>query len=165
MLPICELRTPILSVVLKVPRLNNLGTRPQEQSSLETVSLTDRAQCMRMSSIDVGLHYDSMVMLTCKLHVLLAAASAIVLICPGSHKLCPPPVQTPGTMCNTCSIKHFTRFVMVLIWRQTDKIQLKSSETADSRMIGRGEWLPTSRRCTHIVPCVWRLNPSGVLRD
>jgi len=64
-------------VALQVPRLNNLGTKPQEQSSLGTVSLTDCVQCMRMSSINVGLdHYDSMVMLTCKL--LLAAAKATV---------------------------------------------------------------------------------------
>ena len=53
-----ELRTLILSVA---PRLNNLGMRPQVQSSLGTVSLTDRALCMRMSSIHVGLDYDSMV--------------------------------------------------------------------------------------------------------
>jgi len=50
-----------------VPRLNNLGTRPQEWSSQGTVNLTDCAQCMRMSSMNVGLDYDSMVMLTCKL--------------------------------------------------------------------------------------------------
>jgi len=41
---------------------------------------------MRMSSIDMGLDYDSMVMLTCKLQF--AAAKAIVLIYHGSHKLC-----------------------------------------------------------------------------
>jgi len=42
------------------------------------VSLTDRAQCMRMSSIDIymGLDYNSAVMLTCKL--LLAASKATV---------------------------------------------------------------------------------------
>ena len=34
---------------------NDLGMRPQEQSSLGTVSLTDHAQCMRMNSIDMGL--------------------------------------------------------------------------------------------------------------
>ena len=50
-----------------IPRLNNLGTRPQERSSLGTASLTDCAQCMRMSSIDMGLDYDNTVMLTCKL--------------------------------------------------------------------------------------------------
>ena len=37
-------------------------------------NLTDRAQCMRMSSIDMGLDYDSTVMLTCKL--LFAAAKS-----------------------------------------------------------------------------------------
>jgi len=71
MLQICGLRTLILSVSLIVPRLNNLGTRPQEWSSLGTVNLTDRAQCMRMSSIDVGLDYDSMVMLTCTVYLFL----------------------------------------------------------------------------------------------
>ena len=60
---------------LLVPRLNNLGTRPQEQSSLETMSWTDRAQCMQMNSIDMGLDYNSTVTLTCKL--LFAAAKAI----------------------------------------------------------------------------------------
>ena len=52
------------------------------------VSLTDREQCIQMGSIDASLDYDSTVMLTCKV---LAAAKAIVdivLICPGSHKLC-----------------------------------------------------------------------------
>ena len=72
MLPICEVRTLILSVAIKVPRLNNLETRPQERSSLGMVSLTDGVQCMRMSTIDVGLDYNSIVKLTCKL--LLAAA-------------------------------------------------------------------------------------------
>ena len=72
MLPICEVRTLILSVALKEPRLNNLGTRPQERSSLGMASLTDRVQCMRVSTIDVGLDYNSAVKLTCKL--LLAAA-------------------------------------------------------------------------------------------
>ena len=52
-----------------------MGMRPQERSSLGTVRL-DRAQCMRLSSIDMGLDYDSTVMLTCKL--LFAAAKAIV---------------------------------------------------------------------------------------
>jgi len=51
-----------------------MGMRPQERSSLGTVRL-DRAQCMRSSNIDMGLDYDSTVMLTCKL---LAAAKAIV---------------------------------------------------------------------------------------
>ena len=77
MLPICEFRTLILSVALRV---NSLGTRPQERSSLGTVNLTDRVQCMQMSSIDVGLDYDSMVMLTCKL--LFAAAKAVVDVSP-----------------------------------------------------------------------------------
>jgi len=52
-----------------------MGMRPQERSSRGTVRL-DRAQCMRSSSIDMGLDYDSTVMLTCKL--LFAAAKAIV---------------------------------------------------------------------------------------
>ena len=65
--------------------------RPRERSSLGTVSLTDHVQCMQMSSIKVGLDYDSTVMLTCKL--LLVAAKAIVdvgpdTVCPDSHKLC-----------------------------------------------------------------------------
>ena len=38
MLPICELQTRKLSVALKVPRLKNLGTKPQERSSLGVVS-------------------------------------------------------------------------------------------------------------------------------
>ena len=61
------------------PTLNNLGTRPQERSSLGMVSLTDYAQSMQMSSIDKGLDYDRMV-LTCKL--LFAAVKAIVDISP-----------------------------------------------------------------------------------
>ena len=68
------------TVVILEPRLNNLGTRPQERSSLGMVSLTDCAQSMQMSSIDKGLDYDRMVMLTCKL--LFAAAKAIVDIGP-----------------------------------------------------------------------------------
>jgi len=36
--------------------------------------ITDRARCKRMSSIDMGLDYDSTVMLTCKL--LFAAAKS-----------------------------------------------------------------------------------------
>ena len=60
----------------------------------------------------------------------------------------------PGTMHNTCSIKHFTCFVAVRIWRDTDEMPLKSSETADGRVIGRGEWLPTSRRRTCIAPSI-----------
>ena len=65
-----------MQIVILVPRLNNLGTRPQERSSLGTVSLTDRARCMRMSSISMGLDYNSTVMLTGKL--LLTTAKAIV---------------------------------------------------------------------------------------
>jgi len=41
---------------------------------------------------------------------------------------------------------------------------LKSSETADSRVIGRGEWSPASRRRKYVVPSVWRVNPSGMLK-
>ena len=47
--------------------------RPQERSSLGTVSLTDCTQCMQMST---RADYDSTVMLTCKL--LFAAAKATV---------------------------------------------------------------------------------------
>jgi len=50
------------------------------------------------------------------------------------------------------------------MWRDTDEMPLKSSETADSRVIGRGEWSPASRRCTYVAPSVWRVNPSGVLK-
>ena len=69
-----------MQIVTLVPRLNNLGMRPQELSSLGTVSLTDCVQCMQMSSINVDLVYDSMVMLTCKL--VFATAKAIVDISP-----------------------------------------------------------------------------------
>jgi len=50
-------------------------TRPQERSIL-----CSRAQCMQISSIDMGLDYDSTVMLTCKL--LFAAAKSIGLDMP-----------------------------------------------------------------------------------
>ena len=43
-------------------------------------------------------------------------------------------------------------------------MQLKSSETADGRVIGRREWSPTSRRCMYVAPSVWHVNPSGVLK-
>ena len=62
-----------MQIGILLPRLNNLGTRSQEQSSLGTVSLTYCAQCMQMSK---GLDYDSTVMLTCK--PLFAEAKAIV---------------------------------------------------------------------------------------
>ena len=54
-----------MQIVKLVPRLNNLGTRPQERTSLGVVGLTDRAQCMRMSSIDMGLDYDSTIIWSC----------------------------------------------------------------------------------------------------
>jgi len=40
-----------------------MGMRPQERSSLGTVGLTDRAQCMRVAleKIDMDLDYDSTV--------------------------------------------------------------------------------------------------------
>ena len=44
--------------------------------------------------------------------------------------------MNPPTIRNTCSIKHFTRFVAVLIRRDTDEMPLKSSETADGRWQG-----------------------------
>jgi len=46
------------------------GTRPQERSGLGRVSLTDCAQCMQMTSIDMDLDYDSTVMLSCKLRTI-----------------------------------------------------------------------------------------------
>ena len=64
-----------MQIVILIPRLNNLGMRPQERSSQGAVSLTDHDQCVRMSSIDIGLDYKCTVMLTCKL--LPAAAMAI----------------------------------------------------------------------------------------
>ena len=69
-----------------------------------------------------------------------------------------------GTVHSTCSIKHFARFVAVLIiWRNTDEMSPKSSETTDGRVIGRGEWLPTSWRHTYVAPSIWQVNPSGML--
>ena len=44
-------------------------------------------------------------------------------------------------------------FHKALIWRDTDEMSLKSSETADGRVIGREEWLPTSR-CTYVAQVV-----------
>ena len=41
-----------MQIVILVPKLNSLGMRQQERSSLGTVSVTDRVQCMQMSSID-----------------------------------------------------------------------------------------------------------------
>jgi len=70
----------------------------------------------------------------------------------------------PRTLRNTCSMKYFTHFVAVLILRDTDKMPLKSSETADGRVIGRGEWSPTSRRHKYVAPNVWWVNPSGELK-
>ena len=67
-----------------VPKLNNLGLRPQERSSLGMVRLTDRAQCMQMSSIGMCLDYDSTVMLTCKL--VFPAAKAIVGVGPDTPR-------------------------------------------------------------------------------
>ena len=83
-----------------------------------------------------------------------------VLLLGPAHKLC---IQTLSTMRNTCSINLFTRFV-VLIWRDTDKMPLKRSETADGRVMGRGEWLPASRRRTYVAPSVWWVNLSGVFK-
>ena len=64
------------------------------------------------------------------------------------------------------TIKHFTRFVAVLMWRDTDEmpLKLKSSETTDGGVIGRGEWLPASRRHTYVTPSVWQVNSCGVLK-
>ena len=69
-----------------------MGMRPQERSSLGMVS--DRLCTVyaneRSSSIDMDLHYDSTVMLTCKL--LFAAAKAIVDV--GPHR----PVRSPRSL-------------------------------------------------------------------
>ena len=48
--------------------------------------------------------------------------------------------------------------------RTPEEMPLKSSETTDGRVIGRGEWSPTSRRHTYITPSIWRVIPSGVLK-
>ena len=45
------------------------------------VSLTDCAQCMQMSSIDMGLDYDSTVTLTCNPPPLSLSASALLDAC------------------------------------------------------------------------------------
>jgi len=58
----------------------------------------------------------------------------------------------------------YKHFVMVLMWRDTDEMPLKSSETADSRVIGGGEWSPTSTRRTYVAPSIWRVNLSDVLK-
>lgn len=41
-----------IQIVILVLRLNNLGMRPKEWSSLGMVSVTDCVQCIRMSSIE-----------------------------------------------------------------------------------------------------------------
>ena len=41
---------------------------------------------------------------------------------------------------------------------------LKSSETADGKGIGKGEWSPASRRRKYVAHSVWRVNPSGMLK-
>jgi len=38
-------------------------------------------------------------------------------------------------MHNMNSIKHFTHFVVVLIWTDTDEMPMKSSQTADGSVI------------------------------
>jgi len=40
------------------------------------------------------------------------------------------------------------------VYIDTNEIPLKSRETIDGRQIGRGVWLPASRRCTHDTPCI-----------
>jgi len=64
-------------------------------------------------------------------------------------------------MYNMCSIKHFTRFVAVLIWRDTDEMPLKSSETADDR---KRRMVTASRRHTYIASSISWVNPSGMLK-
>ena len=49
--------------------------KTKNENQIATIQCS-RAQCMRMSSIDMGLDYDSTVMLTCKL--LFAAAKSKV---------------------------------------------------------------------------------------
>ena len=61
-------------------------------------------------------------------------------------------VRTPGKICNMCSIKHFTSFVAVLIWKRHRR-----------RVTGRGGSLPASR-CMYIAPSIWLVNPSSVLK-
>ena len=84
------------------------------------------------------------------------------------RKLC---VRTPRTMRNTCSIKHITCFVAVLIFRDTDEMPLKSSETADGerRMVTcqQEAYVHHSQRLGvggggggRGHPRVWRVNPS-----
>ena len=84
-----------------------------------------------------------------------------VLLLGPARKLC---IRTPETMRNTCSIRHFTCFVVVLIRKDTDEMPPKSSETADGRVIGRGEWLPASRRHTYVVPS-WGETTVAVTRE
>ena len=85
-----------------------------------------------------------------------------VLLLGPTCKLC---IRTPRTLCNTCSIKHFTHFAAVLILRDTDKMPLKSS-CRDSRWQGDRErrWSPTSKRHKYVAPNVWWVNPSGKLK-
>ena len=71
--------------------------RPQEWSSLGTLSVTDCAQCIPMNSIDEGLDYDSRVMLTCKL--LLPVAKAIVHVSPDMCAGCISSGRTKGLPC------------------------------------------------------------------
>ena len=68
-------------------------------------------------------------------------------------------------MRNKCSIKHFTHFVMVLIRRDTDEMPMKSSETIYGRVIGRGEWPPSSRRPTYVAPNVWQAGEAAYSRN
>ena len=77
-------------------------------------------------------------------------------------------VWTPRTMRNTCSILQSTSHVLSqYLYGET---QMKchwswtAQETADGRVIGRGEWSPTSRRGTYVALSVWRVNSSSVLK-
>jgi len=86
-----------------------------------------------------------------------------VLLLGPARKLC---VRTPspGTMRNTSSVKQLHTFCRGTDMERPHEMPLKSSETADGKGIGRGEWSPASRRCTYVTPSVWRVNPSGMLK-
>jgi len=76
-------------------------------------------------------------------------------------------VRNPGTMCNTRSIKHFTHFVAVLIWRDTDEMPQKSSR--DRRWQGDRERrmvvCQCSRRHAYVDPSVWGWIPVACSRN
>ena len=77
------------------------------------------------------------------------------------RKLC---VQTPGRGQCVTRVLGSNSHVAVLIWRDTDEMPLKSSERADGKGIGRGEWSPASWRRTYVAASIWWVNPSGMLK-